>query len=472
MSETSESPWEPQPAGAAWIAKAVAHFRTRHPDVSTLESLLREQTGTRIADWVDHLIVRDLTGIEAAGFVKGSDDWYEHPGALLPPVRQGSLERMLLRVDSVSDFFIANCHRFELTVTGAPQDLLRTALFDRGSADAEFGVIEHHGCNIRRPPASLSTQRKLEIREVHERLRHRRRRFDSDAEAGRYTTELIRQAIDQIGRDLTCDLFFEGERAYWQARNRAGRIQYMRQQAIGVGWGNHDHHTYRSSRTNFQSLIELLELMGFQCRERFYAGRDAGWGAQVIEQPVTGVVIFADVDLSPDEIAGDFSHHPLAARSELGTIGLWCALHGEALYEAGMHHLECQFDYDGARKQLEALGVGSMSPFTDFPFLRQCFTEGERWSVDRNRIDRVLSAGLITREQAERFAGEGAVGSHMEILERNDGYRGFNQTGINDIIRKTDPRFLTTEISRSRRAGTGSESSAYPEQRPDAGAFG
>ena len=442
MSGVSENPWEPQPAGASWIANAVAYFRTRHPDVTVFESLLRELTGTRISDWVDHLVVRDLTGIDAAGFVKAADEWYEHPGALLPPVRQGMQERMLLRIDCVSDFFVANCQRFELTVTGAPQDLLRTALFDTGSVEAEFGVIEHHGCNIRRSAAPLSSLQKLQIQEVRERLHHRRRRFDSDAKAGEYTMELIGQAIEQIGRDLTCELFFKGERAYWQSRNRAGRVQYMRQQAIGVGWGNHDHHTYRSSRTTFQSLIQLLELMGFQCRERFYAGRDAGWGAQVIEQPVTGVVIFADVDLSPDEITGDFSHHPLAARSELGTIGLWCALHGEALYEAGLHHLECQFDYDGARSQLESLGVLSMKPFTDFSFLRQCFTEGERWSVDRKRIDRILSAELITREQADRFSEEGAVGSHMEILERNDGYRGFNQTGINDIIRKTDPRFL------------------------------
>ncbi len=443
MSEMSESPWQPQPAGAAWIADAVASFRAKQPHVAAFEARLKEHTGTRIGDWVDHLIVRDLSGIEAAGFLEAADGWYEHPGALLPPVRQGSPERMLLRIDSVSDFFVANCHRFGLSVTGAPQDLLRTALFDHGPADPEFGVIEHHGCNIRNLPMAVSARLKFEIQHVRERLRHRRRRFDSDSEARQYTTELVGRAVDQVGRDLTCDLFFEGERAYWQARNRAGQVQFMRQQAIGVGWGNHDHHTYRSSRANFQSLIRLLELMGFQCRERFYAGRDAGWGAQVIEQPVTSVVIFADVDLSPDEIVGDFSHNPLSARSELGTIGLWCALHGEALYQAGLHHLECQFDYNGARSQLEALGVKSMDPFTDFPFLRQCFTEGERWAVDRSRIERVLSAGLITAEQAERFSSEGAVGSHLEILERNDGYRGFNQTGINDIIRKTDPRFLS-----------------------------
>jgi hypothetical protein len=28
----------------------------------------------------------------------------------------------------------------------------------------------------------------------------------------------------------------------------------------------------------------------------------------------------------------------------------------------------------------------------------------------------------------------------MEILERNDGFKGFNQTGISEIISRTDPR--------------------------------
>ena len=143
---------------------------------------------------------------------------------------------------------------------------------------------------------------------------------------------------------------------------------------------------------------------------------------------------------APVGVATDESAHSLGEQHRR----LWCGLHGEALFEAGMHHLECQFDFDGARSQLEAYGVKSMKPFTDFPFLRQCFTEGERWSVCPRKIQALLTAGLITPEQAEKFRTEGAVGSHLEILERNDGYRGFNQTGINDIIRKTDPRFLAT----------------------------
>lgn len=110
------------------------------------------------------------------------------------------------------------------------------------------------------------------------------------------------------------------------------------------------------------------------------------------------------------------------------------------MFEAGMHHLECQFDFDAARVQLAASGSVSMKPFTDFPFLRQCFTEGERWPVASGRLQQLVADGLITADQAVEFARNGALGSHLEILERNDGYRGFNQTGITEIINRTDPR--------------------------------
>ena len=129
---------------------------------------------------------------------------------------------------------------------------------------------------------------------------------------------LVNAAAADLGLDWACDLFFAAERAYWQRRNKAAQVQYARQQALGLGWANHDHHTYRSSREHFSRLIGVLELMGFECRERFFAGREAGWGAQVLEQPRAGIVVFADVDLDVDEVAGDFAHHPLAPRAKIG----------------------------------------------------------------------------------------------------------------------------------------------------------
>jgi len=207
-----------------------------------------------------------------------------------------------------------------------------------------------------------------------------------------------------------------------------------------MGWANHDHHTYRSSREHFTALVSVLEQLGFVCRERFYAGQSAGWGAQVLEQSTCGVVIFADVDLAPNDVLEDFAHQALPPLDRLGTVGLWCQLHGEAFLEAGMHHLECQFDFDEARRQLTAVGFPSMAPFTDFPHLKQAFTEGERWPVDMARARSLVERGLLDRNQAQEFIERGAIGSHLEILERNDGYKGFNQTGIDSIIAATDPR--------------------------------
>ena len=85
-------------------------------------------------------------------------------------------------------------------------------------------------------------------------------------------------------------------------------------------------------------------------------------------------------------------------------------------------------------------GVDSMAPFTDWPHLKQAFTNVEIWPVDPHRIEAALAEGYITTEQADYFRTSGALGSHLEILERNDCYKGFNQTGINEIIGRTDPR--------------------------------
>ena len=72
-------------------------------------------------------------------------------------------------------------------------------------------------------------------------------------------------------------------------------------------------------------------------------------------------------------------------RGEPGTVGLWCALHGEAILQAGMHHLECQFDFAALKDQLEKQeNVSVMKPFTDFSYLRQAFTEGEIWPVEES----------------------------------------------------------------------------------------
>jgi len=142
----------------------------------------------------------------------------------------------------------------------------------------------------------------------------------------------------------------------------------------------------------------------------------------------------------PEETQIDFSSQRLPAAAKLGTVGLWCGLHGDSFLQAGMHHLEARFDFARLRDQLAQQGVNTMKPFSDFDFLRQAFTEGERWRVRPERVARLREQGLITAPQGELFLRDGAIGSHLENLQRKGGFKGFNQKSVSVIIAATDPR--------------------------------
>lgn len=436
--------WEVQPQAEALVLGAVQEFLSRCPQSAALAERLQRDTGTRFVDWVDYLVIPEQSADRwlAAGFserTEGQESVLVQPHGIFPRVllRPGARRIAALKAESVADFLAA--HSLDIPIEGAPLSPFRQATICR-CEETELRVVERHGSQAFAAESSVTDEQRLRSLYHLERFRTRRRHFPTDVEGFAHASALIDDAMAELGRDWARDLFFAAERDFWQRRNRSAQWQKARQDALGLGWANHDHHTYRSSRECFTLLIGISEKLGFTCRERFTPGREAGWGAQVLEQPVTGITIFADVDMSPEELLGDFAHQPLPTRHELGTVGLWCALHGEAFLEAGMHHLECQFAFDALREQMAANGLGMMKPFTDFGYLRQAFTAGERWPVSHERIERLLAGGRITQYQADRFRAEGAIGSHLENLERNQGFKGFNQHGITEIIEGTDPR--------------------------------
>src|SRR6185295_14268566 len=119
------------------------------------------------------------------------------------------------------------------------------------------------------------------ILQARELFATRPRRFDDDAQGCKVAARILGQVLKLVDRDVACQLFFEVEREYWERRNRAARLQKFRQDQLGLGWGNHDHHTFRCSRAHFADLNKFLDRLGFQKRERYYAGAEAGWGAQI-----------------------------------------------------------------------------------------------------------------------------------------------------------------------------------------------
>jgi hypothetical protein len=246
--------------------------------------------------------------------------------------------------------------------------------------------------------------------------------------------------VAKFGVGLAAHIVCLCERDYWLSRNFAGRVQKKRQDALGIGWANHDHHTFRSSRRNFSKLINLFLQLGFYKRERFYAGKEAGWGAQVMEHSTAGLALFLDVDLAPEEVNIDFSTQDLKERETLGTVGLWCALHGDSILKAGMHHLAARFEFERLIEDIAKHDVRFMAPFSNFPYLKQAFSVAEMWQVAPSRAKKLLQEKLISDEQAEKFIERGSVGSHLENIERREGYKGFNKKNVSAIIQETDPR--------------------------------
>ncbi len=433
------------------VLERIDAFLARNTFAKRLSDRMLTGTGTLLLDWVDHLVLSDAEepklravgfGPDPLGETAGGARAFWHPEAMLPRVLFSGTDpvqfppALAIRVESVTDFMVA--HGLSAKIEGAPLSIFRRTLAAEENG-ARLEVVERRGYRGFIPVARQVGET-VALVQAHELWKTRPRNFSADADGWRHAHALLDKVIDLVGPDIACHVVFGEERAFWQRRNHAARVQKERQDRLGLGWANHDHHTFRSSRAHFVDLMRALEKLGFARRERYYAGAQAGWGAQILEQPVEGIVTFCDVDLQPDETEIDFSRQPLPPSKKLGTIGLWVGLHGESFLDAGLHHLECRFDYELLRDQLGALDVKTMNPFSDFPFLKQAFTDGERWSVRAERAERLFREGLIDALQCRKFTTEGAIGSHLENLQRKGGFKGFNQKSVSAIITATDPR--------------------------------
>jgi hypothetical protein len=434
----------------ALLRRYITSFLAQNSFARQLADRMRDETGTDFFEWVDHIVVSptEKEALLGAGFAQDSDAEtpdgeavYENLRATLPRVmlRPGEKQNpslIALHPEFVADFIAA--HNLSAEIEGEPFSRYRRAVVAEENG-TRLEAVERHAYRSF-VPAPLDFNQLRAIIKSKELWQTRRRLFPDDAEGFRTADKILDQSIELVGHDLSCEFFFAAERVYWESRNRAAQIQKRRQDQLGLGWGNHDHHTFRCSREHFVDLIEFLLKLGFQKRERYYAGAEAGWGAQISEQPTVGIVVFADVDLMPEETQIDFSTQKLPPATRLGTVGLWVGLHGESFLQAGMHHLEARFDFNLLRDQLKGCGISTMKPFSDFEFLRQAFTEGERWQVRRERAQQLLSDKLITQQQFDQFIKEGAIGSHLENLQRHGGFKGFNQKSVSVVIAATDPR--------------------------------
>lgn len=446
----AEFQWKCEPKAELLVLKLLEDALRENPFIEALRHDLLKRTSTRLFDWVDYVSIGAAPAIiaelEETGFsVDHAAPTYRvfrHLRAQLPRVvvkdNDKSRIEIAIAVESIADFLLVR--GMSCSIEGEPLSSFRRCLVSSENGVSLF-VLERRGTQSIEPSILEESYLRRYLDAV-EKWETRPRRLHDEDEGMAKTIEVAEEIIELVGRDIAASIVLECERKYWQSRNTAGQIQKNRQDRLGMGWANHDHHTFRSSRHRFSQLVRLFEMLGFHCRERFYAGEEAGWGAQVMENPNGKFVLFLDVDLAPHEIGIDFAHQKLPELPQLGTIGLWCALHGDSILQAGMHHLEAQFLFEELTHDLGTCGIGMMEPFSHFPYLKQAFTHGEVWQIEPERIRRLQTAGLITDEQAIKFSTYGGVGSHLENLQRREGYKGFNQKNVSFIIKKTDPRNL------------------------------
>jgi hypothetical protein len=440
--------WQRHAEVEDFFLRYIDRFCKESPTLARFAAKLVDQTSTGMLDWVDHILLPDARRLrdelQQLGFVRqaetGSEAFF-HAGVLLPSVLLAGdsadpKRGVALRVESITDFLQVNGFRAE--IEGQPLSRFRRALVsvEKGSA---FMAVERRG-SLDYVPATPADEYLKNYLEAIETWQNIPRGIDDEDKA---LTEILATAenlVKKVGQNPAAHIVCLGERNYWLSRNYAARVQKSRQDTLGLGWANHDHHTFRSSRRHFSKLIALFSRLGFRRRERYYAGSEAGWGAQIMENEGTGLVLFLDVDLEPEEVDVDFSVGKLLPGDRLGTVGLWCALHGDSILKAGMHHLAARFDFDLLTDDIAQFGVEFMAPFSDFSYLKQAFSVAERWQVEPQRVHELLDRKAITAEQADRFLARGAVGSHLENIQRREGYKGFNKKNVSAIIKETDPR--------------------------------
>lgn len=454
--------WSLHPLAENFLNQIVTDFLENNNASRKIATKMQMETATRFFDWIDHvslpavrvkhekLIELGFCEKEKVAKEKGTSVYAISESTLFPLILTDIKETSLaLKPESLDHFLQMNHsyynwpsgkgpvdHRARSVhdVEGERNGPYRKALVNR-QGNYELWAVERRGFDGFKVPRSSGDIEDYLMN--YQEFMTRRRKFNQDTEGLQGLVKNVKLFCRGSSSAKVTDAFFRAERLYWQNRDQSGQVQKAVQDRLGLGWGNHDHHAYRSSRENFHLLIELFEIMGFEPREQFFAGVTAGWGAQVLEHPICGITIFADVDITSEERSRDFAHESMEATAKLSTVGLWVALHGESMLQAGMHHLAARVDFTLARSKLEAQGIHALRPFSDFRFLKQSFTASERRHVETSRLGSIES---LTKEQSNLFETEGAISSHLEIIQRSEGFKGFNQDSVSVIIKMTDPR--------------------------------
>jgi hypothetical protein len=227
---TPQFDWPLANDAEALLRRYIATFLSQNSFARQLADRMRDETGTDFFEWVDHLILSNSEkgALLEAGFVLAQEVEtpdgevvYENPRATLPRVMLRAGEKqspsvIALRPEFVFAFIAA--HNLSAEIEGEALSRYRRVVVSEENGTRLEAVERHAYRGL--VPAPLQSDQLRAIVKAKELWHTRRRLFRNDTEGFQTANKILDQSIRLVGRDLSCEFFFESERAYWESRNR------------------------------------------------------------------------------------------------------------------------------------------------------------------------------------------------------------------------------------------------------------
>jgi len=414
--------WGRHPEGEILVTELLDLCRRAIPPFKTLAEEIASRTGTRILDWIDHFVLADgaalrqrlaKLGFEPDAAADAGGSWI-HPGAIFPrllltgPADMGAGRFARSRWASSAWRFPGGvAHQRPdrghgaLTVAPGP-DLERRRPGDVRGGAARVLRDRAGGADRRSDGRPAARLRALESPAARiGRCAPRKRGVPAAMER---THALARSLAEELGADEAAWIAFSasatsGSRATAPAaRSGPARMLWASAGPITTTTPSAARASLPDSPANAADL-RVPHARALPC------GAEAGWGAQVLEQPACRLRS-SPMWISRGRGAGRFPPGRVGGRDELGTVGLWCALHGESLLEAGLHHLAVRSDFPALTRGWPASGWRCCRPSASSPSaagLHRGRALGGRSAAQRR--DRCRDQ----RRDRQRFAAEGAI---------------------------------------------------------------
>lgn len=160
MSTTDQFEWTTHAEAFARVTEFVQSFLQRNSFAATLAQRMRDETGTRLIDWIDRIGCEDPIPFGDVGYEAttiGAEPVMRHPLAMLPTVFETPQDTLAIHVDSVARFLLAHGLDSRIEIVGEPRGDVRRAMVCAENG-TEFVVVERHGSLAWNPGPTGSRQ--------------------------------------------------------------------------------------------------------------------------------------------------------------------------------------------------------------------------------------------------------------------------------------------------------------------------